>query len=262
MAGDLPSLPVEILLHVIRSEDSWKNWSRRILCEALRLTCKELNAKTLRYYGSEYYKQLNVRLTKSGLQRLLHISKGELAYYVQSIVIDCDSLLNQQEFNCSSQSSGFSKHDWWDGDSNASFGMFCFMKISFDDGTMDLLKYGGCADLLGRSLSMLPHLRAVCIQQPHLQEIMKEDKWTELQSRWSIAVQQLLTITLSKARPLEFLSIRPHGYALPTDPIALRNLATFVGQLAKLRALHLNLALDDDQGRCVFTWACGEANLR
>ena len=158
MAGDFPNLPIEIVLHIIKCEDS--NRSRRYLCEALRLTCKELDAKTRRYYGKGYYKKLYVPLNESGLKRLLHISQGQLGYHVQSITIDCDPLLSQRDLNCSSLSSGFEgkKRDWWDGDSDESLGDVFYLSISFDDRTMDLLRFGECADLLGRSLSRLPDL--------------------------------------------------------------------------------------------------------
>jgi hypothetical protein len=156
MAADLPGLPVE-LIHQILECDTWYR-SRRYICEALRLTCKELNAKILRYYGSEYYKTMNVPLTETGLTRILNISAGQLAYHVESLVIDCDTILSKHNFNCSSQSSDFNKNDWWDGDSNDSFGEYCFTRISFDDRIMDLLKFGGCADLLGRFLSGFSNL--------------------------------------------------------------------------------------------------------
>jgi hypothetical protein len=97
-------------------------------------------------------------LTETGLTRILNISAGQLAYHVESLVIDCDTILSKHNFNCSSQSSDFNKNDWWDGDSNDSFGEYCFTRISFDDRIMDLLKFGGCADLLGRFLSGFSNL--------------------------------------------------------------------------------------------------------
>jgi hypothetical protein len=63
MAADLSSLPIEIVQQILRCDD-WAP-SRRYVCEVLRLTCKELNAKILRYYGREYYKKIHVPLTES-----------------------------------------------------------------------------------------------------------------------------------------------------------------------------------------------------
>jgi hypothetical protein len=149
MAADLSSLPIEIVQQILRCDD-WAP-SRRYVCEVLRLTCKELNAKILRYYGREYCKKIHVPLTESGLTRILEVSAGQLGYHVRSLVIDCDSILSKQEVNCSTRSWDFNKDDWWDGDFDENFGEYCFTKLSFDDHIMDTLKFGGCAGLLGRA---------------------------------------------------------------------------------------------------------------
>lgn len=73
---------------------------------------------------------------------------------------------------------------------------------------------------------------------------LKEDKLTELLSRWSAAVQKLLTIMLSKTQSLEVLSVCPNEFNLPIHPAAFHSLATFMRRLSKLKTFCVNLSLD------------------
>jgi hypothetical protein len=117
MTCDLPGLPIELLLQIVRCEDADR--TRRYLCETLRLTCKELDSKIVRYFGSKHYRLIKVPHTEPGLTRLLCISQGQLADHVKSVTIDYDLIITEHQYACSSRPSDFSEHSWYQTDEDA-----------------------------------------------------------------------------------------------------------------------------------------------
>lgn len=89
MAVNLASLPIELVLQILCCEKNGR--PRRLLCEALRLTCHELDRKTVRYYGYTHYKRIKVSLSEAGLNSLLRISQGPLASPIRSVTFDCST---------------------------------------------------------------------------------------------------------------------------------------------------------------------------
>jgi hypothetical protein len=110
MACNLPGLPIELLLNIAKCEQADR--TRRYVCEALRLTCKELYFKIMKYFGSNHYKKIMVPLTEPGLTRLLCISHGQLSDHIESVIIDCGLIINVHEYVCSSRPSDFTEHFW------------------------------------------------------------------------------------------------------------------------------------------------------
>jgi hypothetical protein len=96
MALDLPSLPTELVLEIIRCNGGY--FHRCLSCTTLRLACKELHGKIVRHFGTTYFKQIWVDLGEVGLNRLLRISQGKLAYHVESVTVNCNTIVRQYRY--------------------------------------------------------------------------------------------------------------------------------------------------------------------
>lgn len=100
MAPNLPGLPAEILL-VIKTEcprGGNPRYYEKPLFENLRATCRELHGKLTPFYGARYLREMTVRLNEKGLCGLLSISKNGLASYVESIVVDTNTLIKARRY--------------------------------------------------------------------------------------------------------------------------------------------------------------------
>lgn len=81
MASSLSNLPVEVIEAISDRLNPTDLFS-------LRLSCKEINQKTLHRFGQAYFTTLRTDLTHDDLQRLLSISKnGQLRHFVRTLVI-------------------------------------------------------------------------------------------------------------------------------------------------------------------------------
>jgi hypothetical protein len=165
----------------------------------------------------------------------------------QSLLI-ATQLLPKKEWAQSSQGSDFSSHSWYENDDYDHLSIH----TSFNDATMDLLKYGTCTDLLGLALSKLHNLSEFQIQPPSFEEAARDTKRTEPVSRWTVALQVPLPIVFLKAPRLQKLSIEPSSSYGSTDiaakPTISKVLGFFTKQLASLQKLRLNLAFDGNEG--------------
>lgn len=206
----------------------------------MRLTCKELDAKLLRFYGTECCRQVKVVLSESGLQGLLSLSQSSVALHIQSLAIDCDLLLEQQQPRAtSSESSGCddvssdSQMDEDEWNSNR----------TTNQSIIDLVKYGTCATLLVPALGNLSNLQELHLLQPGMLSGMKQEKRDMLRDGWAVMVRSLLSITMPRISPLQVLDMRSFGGELSVDMITLEDMAIHMCQLSHLKKLHLNLAV-------------------
>ena len=139
MAFNLLSLPVELILQILCCEKSRR--PRRLLCEALRLSCRELDCKTVRYYGYTHYKRIKVPLSEAGINSLLRISQGPLASHIRSVTFDCSNAHFYQNAGIS-----------WD------------YASTFDENIMNCLKSNRYVAIVGPALSQLPNLNELLIR--------------------------------------------------------------------------------------------------
>jgi len=138
MAVDLPSLPIELILNIVYRE---AGRNRQKLCEALRLTCRELNNKVLRYYGYTYYSRIKVWLSETGLNSLLRMSQGPLGSHIRSVTFDCSNAHLDQNAGIP-----------WD------------FASTFDENIMNCFKSNRYAAIVGPALSRLPNLNELLIR--------------------------------------------------------------------------------------------------
>ncbi|KAI4605438.1 hypothetical protein J4E83_010636 [Alternaria metachromatica] len=213
MTVNLPTLPIELILNIVNCME--REGQRRFrLCEALRLTCQELNSKVMRYFGINHYKRLQVPLSEIGLDRLLRISKGPLAHHVKSVTVQCGAA---HQFRIARLRPGFDS--------------------PFDEKTINWLQSGGCAEILGPALSNLPNLSGFHIVEPGLckTRVIKQKELELLSVRWAVAVRALLVIADTATQALEALSICANNPLMAAIPSHLGDIIIFTKQLRMLR---------------------------
>ena len=90
MASSLPSLPVEVIEAITDKLNPRNLFS-------LRLSCKEINQKTLHRFGQACFTTLRTDLTHDNLQRLQSVSKSaQFSHFVRTLVIKAgNSFLGQ-----------------------------------------------------------------------------------------------------------------------------------------------------------------------
>jgi len=224
MATNLPSLPIELLLSIICCAETRS--SRRKLCEALRLTCKQLDSKIMRYFGNNYYKRIKLPFSETGLNRLLRISRGPLAHHIESVTIQCGTV-----------------HPFRD---------VCIQKDPdslLDENISSWLKDGDCAEILASALSNLPNLGGFHIRETGYNFKADERKQLELLwDYWAATVRTLLATAIPTIRSLEELSICANSTIMAADPSHLGDIITFMNQLGKLRMLQIDMVLGTGKG--------------
>ena len=139
MAANLLSLPVELILQILCCEKSGR--PRRLLCEALRLTCQDLNNKVVRYYGHNHYKRIKVALSETGLSSLPRISQGPLASHIRSVTFDCSKPYHYKDANIP-----------WD------------YVLTLDENFTKCFKSGRYIAIVGPALSRLPNLNELLVR--------------------------------------------------------------------------------------------------
>ncbi|KAH4333034.1 hypothetical protein HBI71_104510 [Parastagonospora nodorum] len=130
MAASLPSLPAELLLHIIECgpdprllKGGYRGLpfhisgimpdNQRSMLIALRTTCVELNAKLAYFFGSKYLKDIIGSLSEPGLLRLQEISKGPLRVHVQRVTIAVSTLFQQHFYETDSDSTDATQCSWY-----------------------------------------------------------------------------------------------------------------------------------------------------
>ena len=94
MASLLPNLPVEVIESITNNLNPTSLFS-------LRLSCKEINQKTLHHFGQACFATLKTDLSHDDLQRLESISKSEqFRPFVQTLVIDTRFEGIRRGFHC------------------------------------------------------------------------------------------------------------------------------------------------------------------
>lgn len=224
MAAKLPSLPIELLLNIVCYAETRS--SSRKLCEALRLTCKELDRKIVRYFGNTHYKRIKLSFSETGLNRLLRMSRGPLAHHVESLTIQCGTV-----------------HPFRD---------VCIQKDPnslLDENISNWLKDGDCADILRSALSNLPNLSGFHIRETGYNFRVRERKQLELLwTYWAKTLRMLLATAIPTIRSLEELSICANSTIMAADPSHLGDIITFTDQLGKLRMLQIDMVLGNGKG--------------
>jgi hypothetical protein len=106
MATTLDELPTELLVRTCEMSP----WPRDAY-SVLRATSKTLNYKIVSYYGQECFREVKVLLNAFGMKKLWAISSGGLAFHVQSIIINTDTLIHER--GCSEPSDA-NHQSWYD----------------------------------------------------------------------------------------------------------------------------------------------------
>jgi len=222
MAANLPSLPIELLLSIICCAETRS--SSRKLCEALRLTCKQLDSKIMRYFGNNHYKRIKLPFSKTGLNRLLRISRGPLAHHIESVTIQCGTV-----------------HPFRD---------VCIQKDPnslLDENISNWLKDGDCAEILASALSKVPNLSGFHIRETGYNFRVDERKQLELLwNYWAATLRTLLATAIPTIQSLEELSICANSTIMAADPSHLGDIITFTDQLGKLQMLQMLQMLQID----------------
>ena len=178
MAANLSSLPIELLLNIVCYAETRS--SSRKLCEALRLTCKQLDGKIVRYFGITHYKRIKLSFSETGLNRLLRISKGPLAHHVESLTIQCGTV-----------------HPFRD---------VCIQKDPnslLDENISNWLEDGECAEILASALSKLPNLGGFHIRETGYNFRVDERKQLELLwTYWATTLRTLLATAIPTIQSL------------------------------------------------------------
>ncbi|KAH7075378.1 hypothetical protein BKA63DRAFT_594795 [Paraphoma chrysanthemicola] len=235
MAATLPGLPAELLLKIIRECDIF---GRRAQFQRLRATSKKIDDKIIRFYGQEWYKAVYVRLCDSGLTRLITISQGQLAFHVEAISISCDTLLDEHVFNTSSESSDAKDDPWYEDNQRARYGRNT--KIAFDETNFSMLMNGTVAQSLGSALPKFPNMKRVSIYQPLPGRNVNTRVLEQLQWRWTLALKVLISAVLSRAVPLQELSLYDERLPGAAHPSVLEHMGMYATQLKAIRTLRLS----------------------
>lgn len=131
--------------------------------------------------------------------------------------------------------------DSWYGDKHTP-GNGYISEIAFNEVTSDMLMAGTVAELPGSALSQLPKLQRLCIAQPYLRPGVKCAMLEKFQGRWTTASKTLLSIILSKARPLETTLIEYYVLQLAVHASVLEHMSVYAKQLEAVKILRLNIA--------------------
>jgi hypothetical protein len=114
MAATLDGLPAEPLLMI---GDSFSDWTRpKASYETFRAICKTIDQKIVRHYGQKWCKDTSIKLNQAGLARIQAISRGQIAFHVQTLTVSCDTLLTSTCNNESSESSDTEDDSWFFGE--------------------------------------------------------------------------------------------------------------------------------------------------
>ena len=223
MVVNLPTLPIELILNILNCIET-EGQHRFRLCEALRLTCQELNTKVMRYFGTNHYKRIQVPLSEIGLDRLLRISEGPLAHHVKSVTVQCGAA---HQFQVARLRPGFD--------------------TPFDENISKWLQSGGCAEILGPALSNLPNLSGFHIVEPGLCKVrvIKQKELELLSVRWAVAVRALLAIANTATQALGALSICANNPMMAAIPSHLEDIIIFTKQLQMFR---IDMAFGNGKG--------------
>jgi len=266
MAPTLQDLPAEILMLICdsdvskqqseRLDDCHEQWyqkrlyerQRRLLYENLRLTCKEIDAKIVRYYAQSWHTNGRVELCEADLKKFQIISRGQLAFHVQSVTFSSRSLVEQKEMNYSSDSSNASSHGSWYPQERENASDWSYTHYSFQERNFEFLLGGRSAKLLSSFLPMMPNLKHVQIAQPLRLSEVRDSKLEEIQARWTLAVKIIMSAVLSNAVPLEVLKIGDCRDGQAIHSSVLEHFAIHASKLKALKFIGLNISVSDSQG--------------
>jgi hypothetical protein len=247
MAATLDGLPAELLYMIGDSGSHWK--SPQASYEKLRLVCKTIDQKIGRHYGQRWCKDTCVQLDQAGLVRIQAMSRGQIAFHVQTLTISCRTLLTWTYNNESSDSSGTEKDSWLENGYRISADG-TVNHYAFNETTFQLLADGTCADTLGSALLRLPNLERVYISPPSLAEGLKITYIEQIKLRWTITMKTLLSIIMSKGKPLRVLAFKypRRALRLAVHASVLEHVGIYMKQLNALTNLDLNFTADENKG--------------
>ncbi len=235
-------LPMEILNLIVESVPIESSWAgrrkRRDMCFLLRLTCKEINAKLLRYYGVNLYKRIKVSLIPDNLTVLNRLSQGPLAHHIESLTFDVEAIVSTKPW------AGVSVLRFLEEDADFLFETSPKRVLKVRDPRTAAVLFGLCPVLLGPTLSRLSGLKEFHILGPYNCGEMNRTAWNHLSSMWSGVIRSLFTLALSQAPRLEVLAADSRNplYACAS---VLENIAMCWRQRETLTTLHLCLNFDN-----------------
>ncbi|KAI8935012.1 hypothetical protein NX059_008678 [Plenodomus lindquistii] len=236
MAASLPGLPAELLLNIVETERYF--WKQRPILATLRALNHETNNKLVDFYGDRHCSHIEVELNRKGILQIQAIARSRLRFHVESIVVECDTILDERSCNPDSESSDAEDCSFYPGRER-------YTKIKFDEDVAEIVGSGLVISALRQALPNLPELEAFSVRGPTIMGSMEKEKTTDVKGRWLIAAKSLLGAVCAEGTTVRELSI--HGgrcYHLPVPISALDVVPLHWAQSTALAKLCLNVVVD------------------
>ena len=250
MAATLPGMPAEILYMVIEkvSTSSLQRVKHRYLdsrilaFESLRATCRELNAKTLPFFGFMYFRELAISSKKGGMEKLLTIATSRLGSHLVDLHVSTSDLIDQTATNYASEGTDDERGSWVYSDS----GEPVHVKYEVAEDVVDFHAGGQCADMLAQSMTGVPNLKNLRVQAPYSDTVGPGPKHRALLiHHWTAIAKIFISGILAKSNKLEKMFLKGPFQNIPVRLSVLETMYSFRQQLRSLRYLKVELEVDE-----------------
>ncbi|KAF2258829.1 hypothetical protein CC78DRAFT_90638 [Lojkania enalia] len=267
MSPSLDGLPAELLGRIA---EHLSDLGRPYLGN-LRLTSREIHAKTMFQFGSTHFKLIFVDIHSRGFHRLgkicqhhqfrSHVRKLQLiadrlvhweeGSYSLLESVDTDSSLEPVDTEHGSDSSVASVDTKYDSDSSIEHSymeMEDDLSPEFNHTVSDFIYNGDFARYLHACIRLLPNLEHLWIEQPHIMGDLTEPEVETLRRAWSAVTKTALSIIRVHRIHLKGLGIEntvgPH---CPPDISTLKPISSAPELFNLMTDLHLELYVAEDE---------------
>jgi hypothetical protein len=219
------------------------------LYKAIRATCTELNAKTLYFFGSTYFRKAEIEFTEAKFLELRDLSRCQIGFHVQQVTLDFKTLFDQTIFVRDQSSDGDSE----DSSSSDTTQEERPLQVGECRVRVDLARFignGACSRILRKALSSLRGLRCLQICPPCIRGRMLAKDVEALRAFWLMTCTMLLGAVLPELPHLETFVYHPRGADKLGLPLSfLEADIAFPASLSSLQRLRLFMVNDLQEGK-------------
>jgi hypothetical protein len=252
MSTTLQGLPAEILGKIA---ENLFDWNRRSLGH-LRLTCREIHAKTMFQFGASNFKRNTVHVHPGGLYSLSKVTRHRhFRSHVREICLDTDSLISWngtsdlllESSDAENDSELLSENAGSEENSDVSRETLSVDSGDdplpvFDQSVLDFVHNGDFARQFRVCIKPFVNLEQLEINQPDIEGDLTQYQLDILRAAWSAVIATLLSTIRKLGIHLKKFAIRNYfGTDCPPSISVLRSISRTPGLLDSMTDLHLQL---------------------
>jgi hypothetical protein len=247
MSASLAGMPAELLLKIIENEPL--PFHQKRLFVRLRAPCSEINANIVYFFASRHLKHVTFRLDETDSMLLQAVSESALSVHVQDITIRVTTLFEEDLYEDASDTTDSSQCSWY---TKEQLELMDVTKCTcaFSESITNFMVSGSCSQMLIAALPRFLNLKAFRISPPYYAGEMIAKKLQEIENRWLVASQILLSAVIAGNIGFEEFPIEP-GYNELQLPLSALDMTSvhWPKSSSSLQKLQLELANDLKEGK-------------